>query len=181
MQRSRSCFQTRGSSVAASRKAPLLAVKPFAATLLLYLGFLGVVAPAQARACDEAAKARADSSCVVMARQGVAGVWFRLMEANELRKAVLLVPELSLQIQTFSELDKARAAEVAALKGALTLREQAGVALKVEVEKAVVAANAAQADAVAAREELGRWWRSPVVWLSVGALAGALVGIAIAH
>lgn len=156
------------------------AARLFAATLAVYLVALAVGAPV-ARACDEGAKARPDSTCVVMTRQGVRGVWFRLAEADELRKAVRLVPELTLQIQTYSELDEKRADEVVALKGALAARTAANEALKAEVDKAVRAANAAQADAAAAREELGRWWRTPIVWLTIGALAGALAGIAIAH
>jgi citrate lyase gamma subunit len=117
----------------------------------------------------------------VLDRQGVKGVWFRLAEANELRVAVRLIPELNLQIQKCSELDKKHGDEVEALRGALTLRQLSNDELKVEVEKAVKAALEAQDEAAAAREELGRWWRSPIVWLTVGALAGALAGIAIAH
>jgi hypothetical protein len=141
----------------------------------------GAVSSPRARACDEAAKARPDSSCVVLDRQGVKGVWFRLDEANELRNAVRLIPELNLQIQKYSDLDKKHSDEVEALRGALTLRQLANDELKAEVAKAVQTAREAQDEAAAAREDLGRWWRSPIVWLSVGALAGALVGIAIAN
>jgi len=91
------------------------------------------------------------------------------------------VAQLSLQIQQYSDLDAARTREVAALNGALGSRTAANDALKAEVTKAVQAASAAEADATAARKELERWWRSGVVWLAVGALAGALAGIAIAH
>lgn len=180
MLRSRSCFQTRGCDVATSRRAPCRAVRSFAATLAVYLA-LGAVGAPRARACDEGAQARPDSTCVVMSRQGVRGVWFRLAEADELRKATLLVPQLSLQIQQYSDLDKKRAEQVTALEGALAARTAVNDALKLEVGKAVQAASAAQADAMAAREELSRWWRSGFVWLTVGALAGALAGIAIAH
>lgn len=180
MQRSRSCSPTRGFSVATLRRTPVPAARWFAATVIAYLALAAVGSP-RACACDEGARARPDSPCVVVSRQGVRGVWFRLAEADELRKAKLLVPQLSLQIQQYSDLDKKRTEQVTALKGALAARTAANDALKLEVGKAVQAASAAQAEAMAAREELGRWWRSGFVWLTVGALAGALAGIAIAH
>lgn len=180
MTRSCSCSTTRASNVATSRRAPLPTVRPFAATLVTYI-VLSSAAPVAHASCDKEANARPDSTCVLMARQGVKGMWFRLAEADELRKMALTVEQLSLQIQQYSALDAARTREVAALNGALGSRAAANDALKVEVAKAVQAASAAEADATAARKELDRWWRSPVVWLSVGALAGALVGIAIAH
>lgn len=180
MTRSCSCSMTRASNVATPRRAPCRAVRSFAATLLAYL-VLQTAAPVARASCDKEANARPDSTCVLMARQGVKGMWFRLAEANELRKMSLTTEQLSLQIQQYSDLDKARAREVAALNGALASRAAANDALKAEVAKAVQAASAAQADATAARKELDQWWRSGFVWLAVGALAGALAGIAIAH
>jgi hypothetical protein len=143
------------------------------------IGF-AVGAPA-VRACDTAVSARPDSECVVLDRQGAKGVWFQLATADALRTAHRLVPELQLQLEKYSELDTKRADEVEALRGALTLRQAAGEALKLEVEKTTKEARESQEEAAAAREDLDRWWRSPIVWLSVGVLAGALAGIAIAH
>jgi len=59
--------------------------------------------PSKAFACDTIENATLDSSCVVMAREGQRGVWFSLSEAERLRKASLIVPELQLQIKKFEE------------------------------------------------------------------------------
>lgn len=90
--------------------------------------------------------------------------------AQELLNVVRLLPELHLQLEKYNNNDTA----VEALRRTVdVLRAERGMQAK-EV-------RAAQDEAAAAREELGRWWRSPFVWLSVGALVGALAGIAIAH
>jgi hypothetical protein len=141
----------------------------------------GAVSAPRARACETATSARPDSECVVLDRQGAKGVWFQLALANQLRTSHQLVSELRLQAEKYSELDKKRTEEVEALRGALTLRQVAGEQLKAELELQTKEARAATEEAIAAREDLDRWWRSPIVWLAVGALGGALAGIAIAH
>lgn len=113
--------------------------------------------------------------------RGVGGTWFRLAEGQALLTSVKLVEQLSIQIQTYSAMEKARASEVAALRGALDAERAANAKLTAAVVASEKEASAATADATQAREELGRWWRSPIVWLAVGAAAGALAGIAIAH
>lgn len=140
-----------------------------------------VVGTPRARACDTGATAGPESSCVVLARQGVNGVWFRLAEADELRKTARLVPELNLQIQKFSQMETAYGREVEALRGALDAQKASNAKLTAAVAASEREASAARADAVQAREELGRWWRQPLIWLAIGAAAGALAGIAIAH
>jgi outer membrane murein-binding lipoprotein Lpp len=162
MQKSRSCFRTLVCEC----------------TIVLVVG---AVSSPRARACETTTTARPDSTCVVLDRQGAKGVWFQLALADELRTSHQLIPELRLQLEKYSEADRKQTDEVAALRGALTLRQLATDQLKAEVDAATKEARAAQDDATAARQELDRWWRSPFLWLSVGALAGALVGIAIAN
>lgn len=159
MQRSQSCFRTLVCS----------------AVVALAMG-----AP-RARACDTAAQAGPESSCVVLDRHGVRGVWFRLAEADELRRSVTLLPELRLQIEKYSQMETSLGREVESLRGALDAQRVASTKLAKAVEASQGEARAAQEDAARAREELGRWWRSPLIWLSVGALAGALAGLALVN
>lgn len=161
MLRSQSCFRTLACSA-----------------ILVVAGAVG--AP-RASACETATRASRESSCVVLDRQGVKGVWFQLALAEELRTSHQLIPELRLQLEKYSEMDAKRADEVEALRGALTLRQLANEQLKTENERLAKEAREAQEQTAVAVEELGRWWRSPIVWLTVGALAGGLAGIAIAH
>lgn len=165
MKRSQSCFRTLGCRLATGA---LVAVA------------LCVGAP-RARACDTEASAGPESSCVALKFKGVSGVWFRLAESQELLKSMRLVPELSLQIQKYSDMETANTAQVTALRGALDAEKAANAKLTAEVESSQREASAAQADATQVREELSRWWRSPFIWLAVGAAAGALAGIAIAR
>lgn len=161
MTRSRSCFRT------------------LACSAIVVIA--GAVSSPRARACETVASARPDSSCVVLDRQGVKGVWFQLALADELRTSHQMIPELRLQLEKYSEMDLKRADEVEALRGALTLRQLVNDQLNAEVERMAKETREAQEQAAAATEALGRWWRSPIVWLTVGALAGGLAGIAIAN
>lgn len=150
------------------------------ATCALVAALLSVGA-SRARACDEPDKARPESTCVSMQRLGVKGVWFRLAESQALLDGLKLVPRLTVQLDDYRKLDVARAKEVAALRGAIDAERAANAKLTAAVAVSEREASAATAEAVAAREELGRWWRSPFAWLAIGAAAGALAGIAIAH
>lgn len=151
-----------------------------ASRVAIVVALLAVGVP-RARACDKEANARPESTCVSMQRLGVKGVWFRLAESQALLDGLKLVPELTVQLDDYRKLDVARAKEVAALRGALDAEKAANAKLTAAVVASEREASAATADAVAAREELGRWWRSPFAWLAIGAAAGALAGIAIAH
>lgn len=141
----------------------------------------GAVGAPRASACETAAKARPDSACVVLDRQGVKGVWFQLTAADELRTSYQLVPELRLQLEKYSEMESRRADEVEALRGALKLRQQVNDELHRELALMTKSTREAEERAAAASEELGRWWRSPFVWLTVGALAGGLATLAITN
>jgi hypothetical protein len=107
-------------------------------------------------------------------------VWFRLAESQELLAKVRLVPELALQVQKYSDMEMATTAEITALRGALDAEKAANAKLTAATVASQKEASAAQADAAQARQELDRWWRSPVIWLAIGAAAGALTGLALA-
>jgi hypothetical protein len=138
------------------------------------------VSSSRARACDTEAGAGPESSCVVTKFRGAPGVWFRLAESQELLAKVRLVPELALQVQKYSDMEMATTAEITALRGALDAEKAANAKLTAATVASQKEASAAQADAAQARQELDRWWRSPVIWLAIGAAAGALTGLALA-
>lgn len=167
MPRSQSCF-------------PMLAFR-LAFAFVAFVLAVGAPASRARAACTEAALAKPDASCVALRWQGVKGVWFRLAESQELLNGIKLLPTLTLQRDTYTKMEAARVKEVAALRGALDAERAANAKLTAAVVASEKEASAATADATQAREELGRWWRSPIVWLAVGAAAGALAGIAIAH
>lgn len=54
--------------------------------------------------CVTADEATPESTCVVMAREGVRGVWFSLAEAEAIRRMRLELPELRLQVQRLEQL-----------------------------------------------------------------------------
>jgi hypothetical protein len=141
---------------------------------------LAFVSASAARACDTAALATRESTCVVQDRLGVPGVWFVLATAEELRASHQLVPELRLQLEKYNEIDLQRTAEAIDLRNAIASQRDAVAKLKAETVASDKAMRAAQDDATAARTDLDRWWRSPFLWFAVGALAGALAGVAIA-
>lgn len=143
-------------------------------TLVCSFAVLALSGPTLARACETTATARPDSECVVMARQGANGVWFSLTAADKLRAAFRLVPELQLQLEKYSEVDDARAREAANLREALAAQKRVSDELKQHAALSDKAALAALDDATRAQVELDSWWRSPVAWGCVGALAGVL-------
>ena len=149
-------------------------------TLVCSLAVLAAVSASTARACDTVATASPSSTCVVLDRQGVAGVWFVLATADALRTSHQLIPELRLQLEKYNEIDTQRTAEVIGLREAIAAQRDAIEKLKAEAALSAKAMRAARDDAMAARSELDRWYRSPFLWLAVGALAGALAGAAIA-
>ncbi len=120
-----------------------------------------LIAP-RASACDTAATATADSTCVVLARDGYRGVWFDLATANALRIDHDKVPPLEkLAADTKAALDL-RSAQSGQLSAAYAAEQTAQVAAMKAYEKAQAEADAAHA-----------WYRSPLLWFGVGAVLGA--------
>lgn len=140
---------------------------------------LAVGAP-RARACDTALTAEVGSSCVELSRQGVKGVWFQLVAAEELRMSHRLVPELQLRLEKCTNAETRYSHEAEALRGALQLQRGVSEALRAELADARKEGKEARLTAAAALNDLDRILRSPLVWLSVGALGGALAGMVIA-
>lgn len=131
--------------------------------------------------CRTADTAKPNASCVVVKHEGRKGVWFQLTTADSLRRSHLLVEELQVQLKDYSRLDASRTAEVEALRGALTAQKAATAKAKEAAELSAQEARAAEESALAAQRSLDKWWRTPWVWLSIGALSGALAAIALTH
>lgn len=119
-------------------------------------------------ACDTAATATPESTCVVQAHEGTPGVWFELETANALRKAKLTVPELSIQLTELElklstrewQLDRYR--EVVKLKDRTIATQTQSVEIHARRERE-------------AREALDAWHRSPLLWTGVGAVVASVV------
>lgn len=128
-------------------------------------------APGGARAeCVTADVARSSDTCVVVDRAGVKGVWFALPVADELRKIKLEVPELRLQVGKLEALLEVERRRVLMFRESSELRRQALQDKDKQVDRALTAGATAQAESSA-------WYRSPVLWFSVGTLvAGVLFG-----
>lgn len=122
-------------------------------------------------ACETEATAKPDSDCVVVARAGSRGVWFSLATADQLRKNAELLPQLQLQLKSYAELAQIRDQQVAALKDADALRKDVSAKLLRTNEVLARDATRARDERDAAREELGRWYRSPFLWTGVGVVA----------
>ena len=133
--------------------------------------------PSKAFACDTIENATLDSSCVVMAREGQRGVWFSLSEAERLRKASLIVPELQLQIKKFEESEIEKNSEVSNLREALKLQKESTATLESTVETYVKETREAKKSAAEAREELDAWYRS---WWFLTSLGAAIGGVTLA-
>lgn len=135
-------------------------------------------APAVAFACDNSSEATPDSACVVLDREGVKGVWFRLDRADELRRVHLEVPELRLQIKGLEQRGAARDFQLKNYREVVQLKQQS-------IDKAMANMGAFAKQAREAREgeqdamdALHAWYRSPVLWAGIG--AGIVVGIVVA-
>ena len=134
-------------------------------------------APATVAACDTMKGANESSTCVVMPHKGNTGVWFGLLEANNLRKIKLEVPELKLQIQKQERLEKKSDKELALLRDSLQLRKDVISGLKSSIGVHVKDASQARKEAARDRAELDRWYRSPIFLMAVGAVVtGGLMG-----
>ena len=131
-----------------------------------------------ARACDTMATATAESTCVVMEREGARGVWFALETADELRKCKLEAPELRLQIRSYEQMALAREVQVKTYLDVIELKDSA--IKTAEGSMGAFARQAREAREVErkARDELGAWYRSPALWAALGGIL--VTGIVVA-
>lgn len=138
---------------------------------LVCLAILASASNASAQ-CLTLAEARPDSTCVVMPREGVRGVWFELAEADRLRRAHLELGELRLQVAAMEQLRVVWATRADQYREAATLRGEAAEVLERQLNEALARTEAARADADA-------WWRQPALWFGLGAVVAVVVFIAV--
>ena len=124
--------------------------------------------------CVPAVEATPESTCVVLYRQGIRGVWFSLDEADALRQLRLEVPELRFQLGTLEQLAVVQDERIELYRESARLRAEALTALQEQLELAHQ------------REErlskyAGAWYRSPVLWFSVGMMLSAATYVTIMY
>lgn len=135
--------------------------------------------PYAAEACEVSATASPDSECVVMPREGVRGVWFRLDVANSLRQLRLEVPELRLQLDKSERIVEARDQQVLAYVRAIEEWKSVHSDLLAQNQLLVADARRARNEVAEANASRGAWYRHPALWFAAGALVTGAVGGAI--
>ena len=129
----------------------------------------------EARAdCVTEAEATPASTCVVMARGEVRGVWFNLSEADGLRRLRLEVPELRLQITSLERAGLLQAERVTLYREASQLRRSA-------LEQSTVQLEASLGREHQLRGELNAWYRAPALWFAVGVVVTVAATVALAY
>ena len=141
--------------------------------LLLCSAILVCSWPATAHACDTVATATPGSTCVVLERESVRGLWFDLGTGNGLRKAKLLVPELKLQTGLLESKLEARDFQLESYRSVLKLKN----GIQKEQQRAIGLLTKQERQA---REALDAWYRSPVLWFAVGVVVPIVGGAIIA-
>lgn len=127
--------------------------------------------PASAQ-CATEAEANAASTCVVMPRAGVRGVWFILEQADTLRREHLEMPELRLQLDRLERMSGIETERAAMYREAAELRLENTTALERQLDEALEREARARAEA-------GAWYREPVLWFTIGAVIATAVLVAI--
>lgn len=135
--------------------------------------------PARAQAsCTKQADATPESTCVVMKRGEVRGVWYELKRADVLRKAHLEVPELRLQIIDHEIRANTRDWQIGNYREALKLRGKTIEDLKGSMVAFARTAREAKEGEREAIEDLHAWYRSPATWALIG--GGVVTAIVVA-
>lgn len=127
--------------------------------------------PASAQ-CVVETEATPVSTCVVMSRAGVRGVWFTLEEADRLRRVHLEVPELRLQALRLEQLASIETSRAGQYREAAELRQENVTALEAQLE-------ASLEREARARAESGAWYREPALWFALGAVIATAVLVAL--
>ena len=137
---------------------------------LLFSLLLACSFPSIAQACDTAETATPESTCVVLKREGILGVWFDLATADVYRKLKLEVPELRIQITTLETKAATRESQLGEYHEIVRLKDDS---LKVAANSMDVFARRARK----AEEALDAWYRSPALWFALGAVTTAGVAV----
>ena len=109
---------------------------------------------------------------MVMARNGVRGVWFSLAEADAIRRMRLEVPELRLQINRLERMTEVQGERIDLYRNATDLRAEAMRLLQAQLDASLDRETRL-------RRQMGAWYRSPALWLTVGVLVTTAAYVAI--
>jgi hypothetical protein len=129
--------------------------------------------------CETEATAKPDSDCVVLSFQNKRGVWFELNKADELRKASLEVGELRLQIKDHELRAVTRDYQVQTYRDVIKLKSASLDEAKKSMVAFVRQTREARKEASDAREELHAWYRSPVLYMGIGAAVVTTIVVAL--
>lgn len=129
--------------------------------------------------CVLAAQATRESTCVVMARDAVQGAWLSRAKLDELSKTSLEATDLRAQLGRYIELTRLHEEQIAVLGKADAERIEQARALESALRSAAMSEAQARADLEAERAKTDSAWRSPWLWLGVGAVLGGGVVVAI--
>jgi hypothetical protein len=124
--------------------------------------------------CVIESEATPESTCVVMSRDGVRGVWFSLDEADTLRQLRLEVPELNFQLEVFEQFSAVQDERINLYRDSLQLRTEALSQLQGQLDLS----RQREEDL---RRQLGAWYRSPVLWFTVGMVMSAATYVTIMY
>ncbi len=122
--------------------------------------------------CVVETEATPEATCVVMARAGQRGIWFRLAEADTLRRLRLEVPELRLQITSLEQIAVIQAERV-------TLYREANQERRSALEQSTTQLDASLGREHQLRGELNVWYRAPALWFAVGVVITAAAIVAL--
>jgi hypothetical protein len=116
-----------------------------------------------------------------MPLDGRQGVWFDLETADGLRKLKLEYPELKKTLKDYQRLEALGAFQAMRYREAWELTR--GVVTDLQSSQAVYVRQAREAREArdAAREELGVWYRSPILWTGAGVTLTLGVGVLVAY
>lgn len=110
--------------------------------------------------------AMAQPEAVAMEREGHAGVWLPLDQAREALAALTTAPALEAQIRALEAQLRVREAQLDRYREANVLADRTRVLLEEAVD-----------EAIAARESALAWWRHPLLWGTVGVVAGIVAAV----
>lgn len=147
------------------------------------LASVALCAPLPALACDTAAQAHRGSTCVVMPRRGVPGVWFDLDTADELRKVSLEVPELRLQMDAHVRIEGKRIVEVRNLRESIQHRKDVAKGLREAARLSAIDAKRARKETEEMKRKADSFLRKPLFWFLAGVATGgfAAAGVIVAR
>jgi len=147
---------------------------------LVILAYSTALVPSAA-ACETFDLRTPSSTCVVMPLDGRQGVWFDLATADGLRKLKLEVPELRTLVKDYERSQALYRHQSESYRQAWELTSGVISDLQKSQRIYVQTAREAREERDAAVEEMGAWYRSPILWAGSGVVVTLSVGALVAY